>query len=277
MARGDFFGSAVFQTQTASFTFCEMDATVSDEEMPRHTHSEAYFMFILQGTYLAATGKTEQLGGPSTLIYVPRGTTHRDRFQSRSGHFLAISVAPEVADWAERALPAEAALDGPALGRILRETIVELRSADNTVGLVMEGLGLELVGRASRVSPHPDRKVPRWALIARDLIHDQCTTSTTIAAIADAAGVHPVTLARAFRQHFGCSPGQMLRQCRVERAVELLTTSRMALTDVAHQTGYSDQSQLTRAVRRSTGRAPGQLRRSLAGLKMTNSFDSNKT
>jgi AraC family transcriptional regulator len=73
--------------------------------------------------------------------------------------------------------------------------------------------------------------------------------------------VHRVHLARAFRQYFRSTPGAFKRACRVETACRLLERPKYSLADVAQRAGYGDQSQFTRAFKRSTGLAPGEWRR----------------
>jgi len=125
----------------------------------------------------------------------------------------------------------------------------------------LEALGLELSGLAALLSDWPDSHVPLWLLRARDYIRDCCTSSFTVAQVAEQANVHPVHLARAFRQYFRCSPGDYLRGCRVEHARYLLRTSDTPLADLAQSLGYCDQSQFTKAFQSATGTTPGHFRR----------------
>ncbi len=80
----------------------------------------------------------------------------------------------------------------------------------------------------------------------------------TLAAI---AGVHRVHVARAFRDHLGCTVGDYVRRLRVRCACELLTATAVPLTDVAMRAGFFDQSHMTRVVKRFLGVTPASLRR----------------
>jgi AraC family transcriptional regulator len=88
----------------------------------------------------------------------------------------------------------------------------------------------------------------------------------SIADVADGVGIHPVHLARSFRRYFRCSPGEFTRFCRLERATRMLTRSECPLSDIALESGFSDQSQLSRAFTRDLGIAPGEYRRA-AGVQ----------
>jgi transcriptional regulator GlxA family with amidase domain len=59
------------------------------------------------------------------------------------------------------------------------------------------------------------------------------------------------TLERRFRSAFGISPLQYQRKLRMHQACELLVTTDRAITEIAHDLGYSDHSHFTREFRRS--------------------------
>jgi len=68
--------------------------------------------------------------------------------------------------------------------------------------------------------------------------------------MADAAGLTPRTFARRLARVTGLSPVQFLQRLRVERAVELLETTRLTLDEIASRVGYAEPSTLRRLLRR---------------------------
>jgi AraC family transcriptional regulator len=64
-----------------------------------------------------------------------------------------------------------------------------------------------------------------------------------------------------FRATTGYSPHQFVLLRRVERARLLLTTTDLPLVEVAHLSGFADQSHLARHTRRLFGLTPASLRR----------------
>lgn len=69
-------------------------------------------------------------------------------------------------------------------------------------------------------------------------------------------------LIRLFREATGAPPYAYLEQIRIDRAITMLRGG-MAVSEVAHRTGFSDQSHLTRFFKRLTGVPPGRYRRSV--------------
>jgi AraC family transcriptional regulator len=86
-------------------------------------------------------------------------------------------------------------------------------------------------------------------------------THLRIADLAATLDVHPVHLARVFRQAWGCSPGDLLRWRRVEQASGLLRRQELAMADVAIAVGFADQSHMSRAFQARYGMTPGSYRR----------------
>jgi AraC family transcriptional regulator len=105
---------------------------------------------------------------------------------------------------------------------------------------------------------------PDWLRAARAQILDRPFEGVRTAGIAAAVGRHPVSLARAFRRHYGESISECVRRRRVELALSLLAHTRKPLTDIAAEVGCADQSHLTRLLREETGVTPHRLRLSIS-------------
>ncbi len=221
----------------------------------------AHFVMVVQGVYLTAALKGEGPCGPSTLVFSPSGTTHRDRFRTSQGRFFAISVSPETAAEVERKIHSPVAFPTGKIANTIQRMHSEFQDHNDFSQMIMEGLGLELAGRAGQWSGHRGAQAPGWLRRARESLEDLCTASTSIKEIARESGVHPIHLARTFRRYFGCSPGEYMRQCRIERAKQLLICGMTPLSILALEVGFKDQSQLTNAFKRVTGVTPGAFRR----------------
>jgi AraC family transcriptional regulator len=262
---GAFFGDSERVMRTPSFEYADRIALVPDREVPEHTHENAHFVFVVSGTYVTEARNRPGLCGAGSVIFNPAGTTHRDRFRTDRGRFFAISVSTEIAARIEAAQPVAASLTSLDVAALVQQARHELQRPSQFSDLILEGLGLQLAGTVARWMTHSDRRAPRWLLDARDSIHDRCTSKLTIQQLAAEARVHPIHLARAFRQYFDCAPGEYLRRCRIEKVRQLLATSELPLADLALEAGFADQSQLTNAFRRATGMTPGAFRRAFGG------------
>jgi AraC family transcriptional regulator len=70
-----------------------------------------------------------------------------------------------------------------------------------------------------------------------------------------------VHLTRSFRAHLGCTPGELLRRHRLERAAGLLTATDLPLVEIALSLGFPDQTNFTHRFGESYGAPPGAYRR----------------
>ena len=73
-------------------------------------------------------------------------------------------------------------------------------------------------------------------------------------------GTSESTLSHKCRRLLGVSPARAFLRCRMERAAALLTSTSLAVKEVAFQLGFEDQFAFSRAFRRQFGKAPSEMR-----------------
>ena len=259
---GQFFGLPQFVASGDIFDIRALVASGAEHDVHVHVHDEAHFILVLSGRYIStARGAPDPVGAPA-LIFNPPGTTHRDRFVNGVGTFVGVSFpSATFRDLADVLRPTTHAVQLhshealTAAFRIAREVRA---GRDNAV---MESMGWELLDTAA--TPHRRTgESPNWARRAYEAIMDQAAEAgLNVRDIAGQIGVHRVHLARAFRAAWGCSPGELLRWRRVDRAAELLRRSDMSGARIAAEVGFADQSHMTRAFRATYGMGPAAYRR----------------
>lgn len=151
-----------------------------------------------------------------------------------------------------------------ALARLALAVDRATRRRDVGRPLALEGTTAELLAQVRRrLEGRWSGPAPRWLEHARELLHD-AATPPSLGRLATAVGVHRVTLARAFRDHYGTSVGAYARRLKLERARRLLVRGELPPAEVAASTGFADQAHLTRACRAAFGVTPGGLRATAA-------------
>ncbi len=96
---------------------------------------------------------------------------------------------------------------------------------------------------------------------ATDFLEDHLDGNIDLQQVAEVCDLSVSHFARAFKQTFRRPPYKWLIERRVDKAKQLMTTSRLPLADIATRCGFGDQSALNRTFKRICGVAPGVWRR----------------
>ena len=95
---------------------------------------------------------------------------------------------------------------------------------------------------------------------ARDILSTQFNPPPTIKELAKKIGLNETKFKRGFKQLFGATIHEYANYHRMQKALELLQTTEMSITDVAQTVGYEYQTSFTAAVKHFFGVTPRQLR-----------------
>lgn len=95
---------------------------------------------------------------------------------------------------------------------------------------------------------------------ARDILSTQFNPPPTIRELAKKIGLNETKFKRGFKQLFGATIHEYANYHRMQKALELLQTTEISITDVAQTVGYEYQTSFTAAVKHFFGVTPRQLR-----------------
>ena len=251
-------GRVVRSVSAAGFRVTE-SIHAPDTRLRDHAHDRAALTLILSGGMAESFGRTECRCEPLTLLLKPAGAVHRDRYCATPTRSLIVELEePDAAKDVVLVAGGTAVVLALALYRaiLVKEPGFALR-ADELVASIVE---LATAGSRDR-----DARTPPWLRRVRDLL-ESSAAPPRLADLAAEAGVHAVYLARAFRRRYGCSIGTFVRRARLNRAVDALVSGSEPISEVALRLGYSDQSHLTRDLRRRAAWSPARLRRALVRI-----------
>lgn len=262
LSAGQFHGHVVRSREVGGFRLTE-DVYPPNLCLPFHSHELAYLSFVVDGSYTEHSDKQIRECTPGTAIFHPASETHSDRFQRAGGHIFSIELTHV---WTQRLRNENCDIATPktfnrgALSVPAAQLLRELRSSDSFSALAIEGLALQLLAQLGRFRPTSRPGSARWMKIVLDILHSEFNQKLDLHQIAKRAGIHPVHLAREFRRHHRRTVGDYIRQVRTEAACQRLSRSDESISDIALQTGFFDQSHLTRTLKGLTGCTPAQYR-----------------
>lgn len=229
----------------------------------RHVHENAYFTYVLEGSYQESCNGVDFACTPRTLRFLPAGEAHSNFYES-GARCLLVQIEPQMLARLRDhgpVLDSPGEIQGTASAWLAERLYTEFQGQDGVSTLSMEGILLELLAEGARSTSRdaaPD--APRWLRRAREMMETRFLESLSLSEIAAVAGVHRVHLSREFRRHYQTTVGDFLRQRRIEHACRLLTHSDSSIAQIALTCGFSDQSHFSATFKRQVGVTPAKFR-----------------
>lgn len=198
-----------------------------------------------------------------SMVLKPAGVSHANLFGPAPVLTCQILLSPDIHENARWS----AALDtwrwlhgGPAvppaveLARLLRDAAASLEDRLAAAHAVLDAL-------VWRDRERPARTAPGWLADVAEHLRARLDADgpIRIPEVARMAGVHPVHLARVFREHEGCTIATWVRRRRLQRLATAMPGPE-PLSRLAYQHGFADHSHMAREFRRETGTTPGAYR-----------------
>ena len=243
-------------------------AYTNGQALARHTHPRPALSFVSRGSF-HETSKTGLAVVPAGTMHVrPSEEAHANRFEDVGTRLLIVDMPlePVLSDRRIRRLVGRASLVQDGGVRALAGQLQwELHHRDQASDLAVEGLVLALLAQLVRATssdrvrhdPHGGPRLER----AREFIDAHFARALPLAEIAAVAGLHPSSLARAFKRRFELTPWQYQRRRQIEWVKAELQHGDKPISALAHEAGFADHSHLTRAFQAAEGRAPSAVRK----------------
>jgi AraC family transcriptional regulator len=264
LSAGQYFGEQRAPLHVNGITLTQLTHR-RKKALPAHTHRNAYFSMLLDGSYREVFGSHSLDYRTGTTALHPENFTHTDFIGGRGGRFFMAELSPEWLERTQALLPRftlqPAFLSGEARQHFHR-LYNEYRRADEWSPLAIEGLVLETMAAMCRLRVRSEATPPHWLPQICEMLHAAPAQNVSMHALAERFSVDPVHLGRTFKGFTGESLARYRHRIRVERARQMLAGPR-DLVEIAHELGFADQSHLTRIFRRETGTTPAEYRKQL--------------
>lgn len=228
---------------------------------PYHTHEDGSLTILLAGEIRESNGTEEETGTAMSVVVKASGVRHADEVGPRGARTVQVAFDTrhltslgdggfDLDQWqwihgGPQATPlldiARAVLAGPLPPPQLEDMALEAAAA--------------ITAPATRC-PAP----PGWLARVEAALSDSAPTSPSVAELAGLAGVHPVSLSRAFRREYGMTITEYRGRQRWRQAADMITGTVYSLSRIAHATGYADHAHMCREFRRRARFSPSELR-----------------
>ncbi len=254
-----------------------LNASYVTQTFSKHTH-EGYAVGVVESGALGFSYRGETLvAGPGTVNLVIPGEPHTGFSASEEGwtyrmFYLDAALMEHVASQvADRTRPMPFFRQGVIQDGRLAKTLGELhRAMEDESRDLLEKESRLLIALAQWIRRHAEdppvvrsiRGEHHAVRSARDYIESHFQDAVSLEEIASISHLSAFHLIRVFQQEVGLCPHAYLTQVRVERARALILRG-WTLASAAAETGFTDQSHLTRHFKRILGITPGQYRNSI--------------
>ena len=118
----------------------------------------------------------------------------------------------------------------------------------------------EILALAGKADPHPQRDPVEYFL--KEIEDNLANPALSAGRIASDLGIHRTTFTRIFKAKTGgLSPGNYLREARINLAMKLLKDTVMPLKEIAMECGFANSAYLCRIIMERTGYTPEMFRK----------------
>lgn len=225
------------------------------EGLQTHSHSHAHIIIVLSQTFYVKFSGQEHTLTPRVIGFVPPGVVHE---YGCTGTALTLNIPSEMIKATDLlSLTENCVLEiteklEPLVSLIKQEVEENARHSDS-----LRYLFYYLY----------DKLVEQYRLPSLQYMHENYADDINITQLAALENYNVSYYTCWFRKKVGCIPSDYLKMVRIEKAKEILSTTRYRIIDVAMQVGYNNSSSFTRAFRTVVGITPNQYRKNAQEAK----------
>lgn len=245
-----------------------MHASNITHDYPRHIHEEHCLVLMLRGAETHTSRGESFRARPGSLMLLNANEAHSSRSvgsEYRTIHLrlraldrIASEVAGRKTDGIRFPRPV---VEDPQLFRALLGLHLKLEQNASPLeheAELVSAVGL-LLARHHKIHPAPAPRArgPRRMRPVQDYLKEHFAENVSLSQLAAVARLSPFHLLRVFRGQVGVPPHEYQTQLRVAHARRLLHGGR-SISQAAHETGFFDQSHLSRNFKRIVGLTPGR-------------------
>lgn len=222
------------------------------QRLAAHADYQTRISVVVAGTLHEEVSGVQHNAGVGSVVIKPGHVIHRNQFGPNGARTLSVGLP---SSWLAHS-EIDALLQrwqwfhhGPCAVAASRLWFALSQREPDSAELLLELLASVPTKLAS---DHP----PAWLQRVHAQLHDQRGIGCSLRLVAPLIGVHPIYLARKFRQHYGCTLSDYAQALRIQSALELMSTQHLPLSEIASICGFADQSHLSRAVRQRLSISP---------------------
>jgi AraC-like DNA-binding protein len=238
----------VLRTEVATLRHAILDRVT----IPPHEHDETAILYVFGGPIVDAVTGAPTF--PFRLIYEPFGRGESLCFEGPA-HILSVEIPVgsgrgDLLAWSAQSVP----MPAPLYNDIWKVLVAV------ATGAKPEAVNAFLTDFLKQALLFAAKPMPVWLYDALREAHSNWQSTPDVDALASRCGLSVQHFYRAWKKHLGVTPGTYSLILRLDHARGLIWATDMSISQIALETGFSDQSHLTRTLAAYTGVPPVKLR-----------------
>jgi len=236
-----------------------------DPNTPWHYHENPYFMYVLNGNMTDINKKRTERIPTGSLVFHNWEDQHLNEKHSQKAGGFHLELRRS---WFEgKKLDIDLwegsqVLQDPRHHHLLFKIYAEFKRQDEYSKLNIEILLLQLCEQIDKQHIITTKKKPTWIETLREILHADIEVFS-LQQLSDILGVHPVHISRSIPTYFNSNLGEYLRKLKIKKALKNIINPNISLTQVAFDSGFSDQSHFTKTFKLYFGETPKSFRSKL--------------
>lgn len=220
-----------------------------------HNHENTHITLLIAGGNKEQRRSKETEATPGNILFYHSGEQHRNDHTLYPSKNINVEIEES---FFKRYEIQESAINIAAINRPDTKFAILRAYREHSYVLTNNTIAVHsLLLSLCSISDHlANNKIPSWFGLLKEILNDHWNETLTLDQLSKTINIHPVTISKAFPRYFNCTLSTYLRKIRIDRALTLLKTTDMSLTQVAYFCGFFDQSHFIRTFKAATGFLP---------------------
>ena len=244
LKEGEYTGQTLKSEESTSFKL-SLTSNEPDSKTEKHYHDNDYITLMTEGKFFEKNYNTNSLISSWDIVFRPKMYTHENSFDSFGGTSFNIEFK---SDW-ERdfdiklKLPRSFKHYKSGAASSLYKLVYNFKNEYN------EELAFELIcDWIFQQNPeiHFQNHQP-WINKVERIIEKETGVFHSLYDLSERVFVHPVYLARAFKEKTGLTIGEYQLKCKISNSIILLLKTTLSIGEISYRTGFYDDAHFIRS------------------------------
>lgn len=259
LTKGKYFGRHNRISENSGLIISDTEYT--HEKVDWHYHENIYFTFLLEGKLFEANKNESFECLPGSLLFHNRQDAHYNIKPPGYARGFHIEVEKK---WFNNYYEDDFSIEGsfmiqsPLVKQFVRKIFIESKSQEPEANITIGESLINIFSLLKNDFRNKNKFKPEWVKKIREILNEELPEKISLKYLASQLNLHPVYLSRSFPFYYKCSIGDYIRKIKIEKALNLITASKLSISEISYQCGFSDQSHFIRHFKRAYNITPNQ-------------------